>query len=95
MKAELYPFQMLLFTVSGWLNRHQQDVIAYLVEENRVLKEQLNVRRRLPSASAGASRPLEALADCAPVAGPDPGADLLGVAPRQLSGEFGEIVEGD
>lgn len=45
MKAELYPFQMLLFTVSGWLNRHQQDVIAYLVEENRVLKEQLNGRR--------------------------------------------------
>ncbi len=35
MRADFYPFQMLLFAVSGWLNRHQQDVIAYLVEENR------------------------------------------------------------
>ena len=39
MKAELYPLQILLFSVSGWVNHHQQDVIAYLVEENRVLKE--------------------------------------------------------
>ena len=30
---------MLLFTVSGWVNRHQQNTFAYLVEENRVLKE--------------------------------------------------------
>ena len=45
MRADLYPLQMLLFTVSGWVNRHQQDVIAYLVEENRVLKEQLGGRR--------------------------------------------------
>ena len=36
---------MLFFTVSGWVNRLQQDVIAYLVEENRVLKEQLKGRR--------------------------------------------------
>ena len=45
MRADFYPLQMLLFTVSGWVNRHQQDVIAYLVEENRVLKEQLKGRR--------------------------------------------------
>ena len=45
MRADVYPLQMLLFTVSGWVNRHQQDVIAYLVEENRVLKEQLRGRR--------------------------------------------------
>ncbi len=45
MKAELYPLQMLIFTVSGWVNRHQQDMIAYLVEENRVLKEQLKGRK--------------------------------------------------
>ena len=44
MRADFYPLQMLLFTVSGWVNRHQQDVIAYLVEENQVLKEQLNGR---------------------------------------------------
>ena len=47
MRADLYPLQMLLFTVSGWVNGHQQDVIAYLVEENGVLKEQLGGRLRL------------------------------------------------
>ena len=30
--------------MSGWVNRHQADVIAYLVEENRVLKEQMKGR---------------------------------------------------
>ena len=40
MRADFYPLQILLITVSGWVNRRQQDVIAYLVEENRVLKEQ-------------------------------------------------------
>ena len=40
MLAEIYPLQVLLFTVSGIVNRHQANVIAYLVEENRVLKEQ-------------------------------------------------------
>ena len=32
-------------TVAGWINRHQQDVIDYLVEENRVLKGQFRGRR--------------------------------------------------
>jgi hypothetical protein len=41
MGADIYPLQVLLASLAGWLNRHQQDVIAYLVEENRVLKEQL------------------------------------------------------
>ena len=45
MKAETYPLQVLLWTLSGWANRHQQDVLAYLVEENRVLKEQMTGRR--------------------------------------------------
>jgi hypothetical protein len=40
MLAETYPIQVLLMTLSGLLNRHQADVIAYLVEENRILKEQ-------------------------------------------------------
>ena len=31
--------------VAGWLQRHQQQVIAYLQEENRVLKAQLGGRR--------------------------------------------------
>jgi transposase InsO family protein len=40
MKAEIYPIQLLILTVAGWVNREQQRVIEYLVEENRVLKEQ-------------------------------------------------------
>jgi len=35
---------MLLLSVSGWVHRHQADVIAYLVEENPVLKERLDGR---------------------------------------------------
>ena len=45
MTAATFPLQLLLLTVSGWVHRHQQDVIAYLVEENRVLKEQLGGRK--------------------------------------------------
>ena len=45
MKADTYPLQVLLWALSGWVNRQQQDVIAYLVEENRVLKEQMKGRR--------------------------------------------------
>ena len=45
MRADFYPLQILLFTVSGWVNCRQQDMIAYLVEENRVLKEQSEGRK--------------------------------------------------
>jgi len=45
MTAETYPLQALLLAVSGWVNRHQQEVIEYLVEENRVLKEQMKGRK--------------------------------------------------
>ena len=45
MTADLYPLQVLLVTLAGWVNRHQQHVIEYLVEENRVLKEQVKGRR--------------------------------------------------
>ena len=45
MRADFYPLQILLFTISGWVNRRQQDMIAYLVEENQVLKEQLEGRK--------------------------------------------------
>jgi hypothetical protein len=38
---ETSQFQLLLATVAGWVSRHQASVIAYLIEENRVLKEQL------------------------------------------------------
>jgi hypothetical protein len=45
MAADVYPLQVLLVTLAGWVNRHQQQVIEYLVEENRVLKAQLTGRR--------------------------------------------------
>jgi hypothetical protein len=45
MATESYPLQVLLLTLSGFLNRHQDDVLAYLVEENWVLKEQMKGRR--------------------------------------------------
>ncbi len=45
MRADIYPLQVLLAAVGGWINRHQQRAIEYLVEENRVLKEQLQGRR--------------------------------------------------
>ena len=45
MKADTYPLQVLLVTIACWVNRHQQEVIDYLVEENRVLKEQMKGRR--------------------------------------------------
>jgi len=37
--------QVLIAMIAGWLQRHQQQVIAYLQEENRVLKAQLGDRR--------------------------------------------------
>jgi len=39
--ADTFPLKLLLLAVSGWVHRHQQDTIAYLVEENRILKEKL------------------------------------------------------
>jgi hypothetical protein len=40
----LDPFRFLLIAVSGWMNQHQLQVIEYLREENRVLREQLAYR---------------------------------------------------
>jgi putative transposase len=37
--------QVLIAMVAGWLQRRQQQVIAYLLAENRVLKAQLGGRR--------------------------------------------------
>src|SRR5213593_3295958 len=45
MTADLSPLRLLLVTLAGWVNRHQQQVIEHLVEENRVLREQLKGRR--------------------------------------------------
>jgi transposase InsO family protein len=45
MRLPLDPFRLLLISLAGWLNQHQRDVIDYLEEENRVLREQLGNRR--------------------------------------------------
>ena len=37
--------RLLLVALAGWVNRHQLEVIEYLREENRVLKEHLGRRR--------------------------------------------------
>ena len=39
--------QFLMTIFFGWANRSQQDVIEYLREENRVLREQLGGKRLL------------------------------------------------
>ena len=40
-----FALQLLVLIVSGWVNRRQQLAIEYLLEENRVLREQLGNRR--------------------------------------------------
>ncbi len=41
----LQPFHLLVIALAAWLSRHQQTVIDYLIEENPVLKEQLQGQR--------------------------------------------------
>ena len=45
MTNAIQPFHLIIIALAGWLNRHQQVVIDYLIEENRVLKEQLEGKR--------------------------------------------------
>ena len=40
-----HPLQFLLVALAGWFNQQQRDVIDYLQEENRVLREQIGARR--------------------------------------------------
>ena len=70
--------QMLIAMVAGWVPRHQQPVISYLIEENRVLKAQLGgqrlrltdtERRRLATLAHPLSR--ERLKAVATIATPD------------------------
>ncbi|MGB5297500.1 MAG: hypothetical protein WBN48_02080 [Thiogranum sp.] len=41
----IQPFHLPVIALAGWLNRQQQAVIDYPIEENRVLKEQLEEQR--------------------------------------------------
>src|SRR6059036_801240 len=45
MRAVLDPFSFLVVSIAGWMNQRQHQVIDYLVEENRVLREQIGNRR--------------------------------------------------
>jgi putative transposase len=47
MRIPLDPFRLLLISLAGCLNQHQRDVIDYLQEENRVLRQNDDQRRRL------------------------------------------------
>jgi hypothetical protein len=40
-----HPLRFLLVAIAGWIHQQQRDVIDYLQEENRVLREQLGPRR--------------------------------------------------
>jgi hypothetical protein len=41
----VFPFQLMVAMLCGWLQREQQEVIAFLREENRVLKARLEGKR--------------------------------------------------
>ncbi|MDB6043513.1 MAG: hypothetical protein JWM63_2064 [Gammaproteobacteria bacterium] len=45
MSPSFAPLKLLLMMFAGWVTRHHLDVIEYLQEENRVLKERLGGRR--------------------------------------------------
>jgi putative transposase len=72
------PFRFVLMTVAGWMNQRQLQIIDYLREENRVLREQLggrrvrlndDQRRRLAAKAKGLGRKL--LAEVATIVTPE------------------------
>src|SRR3954454_6100121 len=74
----LDPFRFVLIAVAGWMNQHQVQMIEYLREENRVLREQLgdrrlrftdDQRRRLAAKAKGLGRKL--LAEIATIVTPE------------------------
>ncbi len=48
MRTSLDPFSFVVIAIAGWMNLHQQHVIEYLMEENRVLREQIGNHRITP-----------------------------------------------
>ena len=78
MPRALGPFRFVLIAVARWMNRHQLQMIDYLREENRVLREQLcgrrlrlndDQRRRLAVKAKGLGRKL--LAEVATIVTPE------------------------
>ena len=46
MSLDLTPLRFVAVALAGWFNQQQHDIIDYLREENKVLREQLGNRRR-------------------------------------------------
>ena len=78
MPRVLDPFRFVLIAVAGWMNQRQLQIIDYLREENRVLREQLggrrmrfndDQRRRLAAKAKGLGRKL--LAEVATIVTPE------------------------
>ena len=78
MPRVLDPFRFLLIAVAGWMNHHQLEMIDYLREENRVLRELLagrrlrlndDQRRRLAARAKGLGRKI--LAELATIVTPE------------------------
>src|SRR5262245_12316934 len=42
---DVSALRMLLLTVTSWLDRREREMLAYLIEENRVLRRQIGRRR--------------------------------------------------
>ena len=45
MNNALHPWEFLLITLSGWMNRRQQRVIERPIEEDRILKGKLGGKK--------------------------------------------------
>lgn len=45
MLSALNPLYFVIASLAGWLSEHQQRSIEYLVEENRILREQIGDRK--------------------------------------------------
>ena len=55
MSSQSLPFLLALY--AGWVNRHKQRVVEYLLAENQILKRQLRGKRpRLTDDRAGPER---------------------------------------
>ena len=44
---KIKPMTILLTMLAGWLNRQQADIIDYLTEENKILREKLGVPSKM------------------------------------------------
>ena len=75
---EVSVLRLLLVTIIGWLDRREREALAYLTEENRLLRRQVG-RRRLRFTDADRRRlairahrlGLAALRDLATIVTPD------------------------